>query len=177
MLSVKFLSQNTLVKHLLDICTPLLSGDGAEQDIHILERHALRLLDEKEDKQAIAEAETTEHDECAVADVVHSARRELSDAEVEEPLRGCTHADTVGTKAGREDLREVHPRNGPPRCTISNNIEVDHDHHSNGGGGDDIHIGRWVGLEDGTNNEHHDHHPRSAEEERLASAKLVDTDD
>lgn len=94
----------TLAQHLLNIRSPLRSIDIAEQDVHILQTAALGLLDKHEHKHAHGDTEHAKHEECPPADVVHRTRRDLSDDEIEEPLRRGAEADTVGSQPSGKDL-------------------------------------------------------------------------
>jgi len=166
-----------LMQDLLHVRTTLSLLDGTEQDIHVLKLEALGLLDEEEDEGAHAEAEDAEHDEGAVADVVHGAGRDLGDAEVEEPLGGGAHADAVGAQPRGEDLGEVDPGDGAPGGRVPDHVQVDHDDHGDGGGRHDVDVGGRVRVQHGGEDEHHGHHPGGAGDEGLAPAQLVDADE
>ena len=70
------------MQHHLNIHGALLRIDGAKEDIHVLERLALGLLDEEEDPHAHGYAEDAEHYERAPADGVHGIGRDFRDAKV-----------------------------------------------------------------------------------------------
>lgn len=98
------LQLNALVQHMLHVRLPLVLADDAKQHVHVLEREALGLPDEEDDKQAHADAEAAKHDEGAPPDVVDGRGRDLGDDKVEEPLRRGGETDAVLAEARREDL-------------------------------------------------------------------------
>lgn len=67
----------------LDILGTLGGIDGAEEDVHILELHLLRLGNEEYDEERHGKAENAEHDEGAPADVGNGDGRYPGDHVVE----------------------------------------------------------------------------------------------
>jgi hypothetical protein len=97
----------SLVQGVLDIGTSLLLIDSTEDEIHLLEGAALGLFEENDHKDAHGEAEDAEHEESSPANLVDGARGDFGDDEVEQPLGGCTEADTIGTETSWEDLERT----------------------------------------------------------------------
>jgi len=84
------------MQHTLYISSTNLRLHSAEQDLHILERAALGLLNKEPDKDEVGSTEDAEHEENSPADVVDGAWGHVCDGEVEEPLSGCCQTNTVG---------------------------------------------------------------------------------
>lgn len=97
----------SLLQSVLDISTSLLLINSAEDEIHLLEGAALGLFEEYNHKDAHGKTEDTEHEEGSPADLVDGARSDLGNDEVEQPLGGCTEADTIGTETSWEDLETM----------------------------------------------------------------------
>ena len=133
--------------------------------------------DEEKDKYAVRTAEDAEHQERPPTDVVHGRWCDKGDDEVEQPLRGGGHRDTVPSKSRGEDFRDEDPWRRTPRHGVSDDVQVNHDDHGNGGGRDDVDVCRWMRREHGADDEHHNCHPRCAREESFAAAETVDTED
>jgi hypothetical protein len=97
----------SLLQSVFDISTSLLLINGTEDEIHLLEGAALGLFEEYNHKDAHGETEDAEHEESSPANLVDGARSHLGNDEVEQPLGGCTEADTIGTETSWEDLETM----------------------------------------------------------------------
>jgi hypothetical protein len=102
--TLNMLQLNALVKHMLHICLALVFADETEQNVHILQRAALGLLNEEDDKYAHSAAEASKHDKGAPTNVVDGGRGDFGNDKVEQPLRCGGETNTVFTKACRENL-------------------------------------------------------------------------
>lgn len=122
-----------LLQHALNILSSPSRINSAEQDIHILKTASLGLLDEEEGEDTHGQTENTKHQERPPSDVVDGSWCDLGDNEVEEPLCRCGQTNTVGSETGGEDLGNVDPWNRTPRGGVSDNEEVNHSNHCDGG--------------------------------------------
>lgn len=91
------LQLDALVEHMLHVCLALVFADEAEQNVHVLQRATLCLLDEENDKDAHSATEASKHDESAPANVVDGRRGDFGNDKVEQPLRRGGETDTVFT--------------------------------------------------------------------------------
>ena len=111
-------------------------------------------------------------------------------------LSGGGHADAVGSETVGEDLGDVdlgwwmvlvakrsrqgilyltHPWHGSPRRRVSNDVEVDHDDHTDGRRGDVVRLGVGrVSVQHRADDVHHGHHPQGADQQRLPASEALD---
>jgi hypothetical protein len=82
----------------------LLRTNAAKQDVHVLERAALRLGDETREDEHAREIDGAEHEEELVAQRSLQTWGDPSDDEVEEPLGGGGGGETIVTGTIREDV-------------------------------------------------------------------------
>jgi hypothetical protein len=82
----------------------LLRTDASEQDVHVLERAALRLGDETREDEHAREIDGAEHEEELVAQRSLQTWGDPGDDEVEEPLGGGGGGETIVTGAVGEDV-------------------------------------------------------------------------
>ena len=137
-LSMLFMHDLSFMQCVFHISASLLLINSTENKIHLLQGPALGFFEEYNDEGSHGKAEDSKHEESLPAYLVDSTRGNLSDDEVEQPLRGGTKTDTVGAKTSWENLSEprllvkcyekgnileriahlakIHPRDWSPGC-------------------------------------------------------------
>lgn len=96
----------SLLQGVFDISTSLLLINSTENEVHLFQGPALGLFEEHDDEDTHGKAEDAKHEEGFPANLIDSARGNLGDDEVEQPLCGGSETDTVGAKTSWEDLSE-----------------------------------------------------------------------
>ncbi len=100
----------------------------AEKAIHALQRHALRLGEQKPHKHNRAHHQTRKQQIHPVPHRREHLRREARHDEVEEPVRRCGECLPERAHVLREHLRVVHPRRSVPRGRVEDGPQVEEDH-------------------------------------------------
>lgn len=101
-----FMHNLSLLQGVFDISASLLLINSTENEIHLLQGPALGLFEEYDDEDTHGKAEDAKHEEGLPANLIDSARGNLSDNEVEQPLCSGSETNTVGAKTGWENLSE-----------------------------------------------------------------------
>lgn len=120
----------------------------AEDLVHLLERHALRLRNKEPREEEHGEAERAVYEirpVPAASDGGHHVRGGARDDEVEQPLRGRGQRDVGGSQARGGDLGDVDPAHGAPAELEEGCEEEDHDDGDVAGCGD---AWGWLACDD-----------------------------
>lgn len=103
---ILFMHNLSLLQGVFDISESLLLINSTENEVHLLQGPALCLFEEYDDEDTHGKAEDAKHEEGFPAYLIDSAGGNLSDDEVEQPLRGGSEPDTVGAQTSWENLSE-----------------------------------------------------------------------
>ena len=113
-----------------------------------------------------------------------SLRLEMVEEESGERRNGITNLScrsqthTICSQSRREYLCHVHPWYRTPTSRITDNIQVDHNYHSNRRRAHGSSIRVWrEGYKDGADDKHASGHPPSSANQWPFAAKALDTDD
>ena len=109
---------------------------AVEQSVHRLERHALGLWHQEEDKDGGKDHERCEEEVDAVAHGGEHLRGEASDEEVPEPVVGGCKGLSEGTDGLIEHLGVVDPGCAVPRRRVEGGPEIEEEHGGNATAGE-----------------------------------------
>lgn len=101
-----------------------------KQDIHLFQRHPLRLRHAQPYEYRAAECQNAKEDERAIRDLLQHDRRDLPDDEITHPVAARAQRDTIRTVRHRPYLTDDNPAARSPRVA-----EIDHEEPDEGNGG------------------------------------------
>ena len=147
-----------------------------KQDIHLLERQALRLRHAQPDKHRAAKRQRAKEDERAIRDLLQHLRRDLPDYEITHPIRARAQRNTIRPVRQRPHLGDDDPPAGAPAVA-----EIDDEQPDEGAGGPagGLVRGPLVGVdaEEGGDDDVADAHGDGAGDHDGLAAELVDVED
>lgn len=106
-LHMLFMGDLRLLESVFNISTPLLLVNSPENEIHLFQGPAFGFLEEDHHENAHGSAENAKHEEGPPPNLVYVMRSDLGDDKVEQPLCGCSKANTIGAKTSGEYLKET----------------------------------------------------------------------